>query len=147
MRRGWNALMTLELSFPIEFIIAGTPVSLQTKRAEARKNWQETIRSACAPSLPEGHFASENRIAITLFYFPDGEMRGDIDNIVKPILDAFSRHIYMDDRQVDRILVQKFEPEKIFAFAAPSPILARAIAGPKPLLYVRLSDDPTEELG
>jgi hypothetical protein len=74
-------------------------------------------------------------------------MRGDIDNIVKPILDAFSRHIYMDDRQVDRILVQKFEPEKIFAFAAPSPILARAIAGPKPLLYVRLSDDPTEELG
>ncbi len=41
-------------------------------------------------------------------------MQGDVDNIVKPILDALSKHIYNDDGQVERIWVQKFEPGRIF---------------------------------
>lgn len=138
--------MTLAITFPIEFIVEGTPVSLQTKRAEARAQWKETAKQASTASLPEGHFASGDSITVTLFYFPDSPMQGDIDNIVKPIPDAFTQHLYLDDHQVERILVQKFEPEKIFAFRAPSPILERAMSGQKPLLYVRLSDDPTEEL-
>ena len=44
----------------------------------------------------------------TLFYFPAVEMAGDIDNIVKPVLDALGKHIYVDDRQVHRVLVQNF---------------------------------------
>jgi crossover junction endodeoxyribonuclease RusA len=67
-------------------------------------------------------------------------------NIVKPILDALGQHIYVDDRQVERVWVQKFEPDNIFQFSAPSVTLAGAIEGDKPLLYVRLSDDPAEGL-
>ncbi len=52
----------------------------------------------------------------------------------------------MDDRQVERVWVQKFEPDKIFQFSTPSATLASAIEGDKPLLYVRLSDNPTEGL-
>lgn len=57
--------------------------------------------------LPEGHFASEAPISVILYYFPSAPMLGDIDNIVKPILDAMCRHIYLDDRQVERLVIQK----------------------------------------
>jgi crossover junction endodeoxyribonuclease RusA len=65
---------------------------------------------------------------------------------VKPVLDALARHIYMDDAQVERVVIQKFEPGNIFLFAAPTEILADALSSRKPLLYVRLSRDPFEEL-
>jgi hypothetical protein len=52
----------------------------------------------------------------------------------------------MDDRQVERVVVQKFEPDRIFPFATPSSTLEDALTRSKPLLYVRLTDDPFEEL-
>jgi crossover junction endodeoxyribonuclease RusA len=73
-------------------------------------------------------------------------MAGDIDNIVKPVLDALGNHIYVDDRQVHRVLVQKFEPGNVFGFEAPSPTLQDALNRAKPILYVRLSNDPFEDL-
>lgn len=73
-------------------------------------------------------------------------MQGDVDNIVKPVLDALCQHIYYDDKQVERVWVQKFEPGRIFQFANPTDTLSKALVGEKPLLYVRLDDDPTEGL-
>ena len=92
------------------------------------------------------HLATESRSAATLYYFPAVPMQGDIDNIVKPILDALSKHIYLDDHQVHRVLVQKFEPDNVFRFPSPSAALEDALARRKPALYVRLSDDPFEDL-
>jgi crossover junction endodeoxyribonuclease RusA len=86
-------------------------------------------------------------MAVTLFYFPAEPMEGDIDNIIKPILDSLSGHIYIDDRQVERIVIQRFEPDGYFPFEGPSERLVEAIAGEKPTLYIRLSTDPFEEFG
>jgi len=138
--------MSVEIAFPLEFCVPGTPVSLQAKRADSRTAWKDRVRRASQASLPEGHFSTINPIAITLFYFPAAEMQGGIDNIVKPILDALCRHIYFDDRQVERVWVQKFEPDKVFQFSSPSAILTSAIEADKPPLYVQISDDPTEGL-
>ena len=85
-------------------------------------------------------------MAVTLFYFPDEAMQGDVDNIVKLVLDAMCRHIYMDDSQVERVLVQKFEPGNVFGFSSPSAVLEKALGRLEPVLYVRLSDDPFEDL-
>jgi len=73
-------------------------------------------------------------------------MQGDVDNIIKLVLDALGRHIYIDDAQVERILVQKFEPGKVFPFSSPSATLEEALSRPKPVLYIRLSNDPFEDL-
>ena len=70
----------------------------------------------------------------------------DIDNIVKPILDAMTHFIYVDDSQVDRVVVQKFEPDSIFIFSDPSPVLVDALAVAGSAVYIRVSDDPHEEL-
>ncbi len=124
----------------------GTPVSLQASRAASKEAWKDRVKKASYSVLPEGHFSTDAPISVTLFYFPDTEMRGDVDNIVKPILDALSKHIYNDDRQVERVWVQKFEPGRIFQFTSPSEVLSEALAGEKPLLFVRLGDDPSEGL-
>ena len=136
----------MELSFPIEFIVQGTAVSAQAKLAASRNEWKERVKAASTGAIPQPHFASEARLSVTLYYFPDEPMQGDVDNIVKLILDALSRHIYIDDQQVERLVVQKFEPGVAFTFDNPSPTFASAIAGQRPLLYVRLSDKPREEI-
>lgn len=138
--------MTVEIEFPFEFVVEEIPVSLQTARPESLHQWKTRIVEASRPVLPEGHFATSNALAVTLYYFPSDRMAGDIDNIVKPILDAMSKHIYMDDHQIERLLVQKFEPGNIFSFALPSTTLEDALSRPKPVLYIRLTNDPFEEL-
>ena len=136
----------MEIPLPIEFLVYGTPLSAQAKQARSRNDWKRRVREASSDALPEDHWATEGRIAATLYFFPDRPMQGDIDNIVKPVLDALARHVYLDDRQVERVVVQKFEPEHVFPFASPSARLKEALSGGKPMLYVRISDDPFEEL-
>ena len=138
--------MTVEIVFPIEFIVAGTPASLQTKRPETRRAWKAHVREASRAALPEGHFSTAVPVAVTLFYFPVSVMQGDIDNIVKPVLDALCQHVYEDDRQVERVWVQKFEPRGDVEFNSPSDVLANAIRGVRPILFIRVTDDLNERL-
>ena len=136
----------MDIEFPIEFIVAGTPPSAQRKRPKSRNEWKHRVRAAGSAALPSPHFASDHRIAATLFYFPDAPMQGDVDNIVKLVLDAMGRHIYLEDRQVERVVVQKFEPGNVYPFPSPSAKLDEALNHEKPVLYIRLSDDPFEDL-
>jgi hypothetical protein len=82
----------VEVQFPVEIVLHGVPLSLQAS-AQSRKRWQQRIRTAARVELPEFYFAAEAPIKVTIYYFPDAPMDGDIDNIVKPILDAFSRFV------------------------------------------------------
>lgn len=132
--------------FPVEFIVQGTPVSFQADRAESKLEWKERVKNASSSVLPEGHWATKDRIAVTMFYFPDEPMEGDLDNIIKLILDALNRHIYMDDAQIDRIVAQRFERNISVEFPMASATLIEAINHPRPALYIRVSDDPLEEL-
>ncbi|MEL6064910.1 MULTISPECIES: RusA family crossover junction endodeoxyribonuclease [unclassified Methylobacterium] len=136
----------MDLTFPIEFNVTGTPVSLQAKRARSKEAWKAKVRAASDAVLPEGHFATERPVAVTLYYFTALPRTGDIDNILKPTLDALIRHVYLNDGQVERVVAQKFKPGDILPFADPSPTLAEALQSPRPLVYIRLSDDPFEDL-
>jgi len=136
----------MEIEFPIEFLVSGTPVSLQSDNAKAKEQWKARVKDASSLALPKPHFASSDRLAVTIYYLPEEPMQGDLDNIVKLILDGMCRHVYVDDRQIERIVVQKFEPGNIFGFADPSSAIVRALSGERPILYVRVSNDPFEEL-
>jgi crossover junction endodeoxyribonuclease RusA len=136
----------MEIEFPIEFLVFGTPVSAQSRSPVARDGWKARVLAAAQSVVPHPHFASQKRLAVTLFYFPEGPRQGDVDNIVKFTLDALSPDIYLDDSQIERVVAQKFEPGNIFPFSNPSATLVNAITGAKPVLYVRVSDTPFEEL-
>lgn len=131
---------SIEIQFPVEVVVQGVPLSLQAS-AQSRERWRERIRAVARAELPDFYFAAEAPIKVTIYYFPDAPMGGDIDNIVKPILDSLSRFVYVDDIQVERVWVQKFEPGRLFTFKDPSPRLAEALEteGPRVYLQVDLS--------
>lgn len=134
------------LTFPIEFFVRGTAVSLQAKRSESKEEWKSRVRAASAKVLPADFFSSESDVAVTLYYMPAEPMQGDVDNIVKPILDALNAQVWIDDKQVARVVVQKFEPGNVFQFSQPTEVMIAALATEAPVLYVRLSDKPFEDL-
>jgi crossover junction endodeoxyribonuclease RusA len=132
--------MTVEIKFPVEVMVQGVPLSHQASTA-SKEAWKQRIRDAAKPELPEGHFAAEEPLRVRIYYFSDAPMNVDLDNIIKPILDSFSRFIYLDDKQVERLEAQKFEPGRLFSFASPSPRLAETIGmeGPRVYLHIDVS--------
>ena len=50
--------MSVEIEFPLEFLVAGTPVSLSAKRRESMDQWKDRIIDTSRSILPEGHFAT-----------------------------------------------------------------------------------------
>jgi hypothetical protein len=113
------------------------PLSLQAS-TPSREAWKERIRAAAQSELPEGYFAAEGPMKVTIYYFSDTPAGVDIDNIVKPIFDSLSRFIYLDDKQVERLVVQKFEAGRLFTFTLPSPRLAEAIEAEGPRVYLQV---------
>lgn len=105
----------IEIRFPLEFFLEGVPLALGAS-SRSRERWKARVAEAVRSKLQAGCWAVEGPIAVTIFYFPSGPMQGDLDNIVKPILDAMTALVYLDDRQVERLLVRKFEPHRPFSF-------------------------------
>lgn len=129
--------------YPIEFFVAATPKSLQAS-GPSKERWRATIEEAARQRIREAHdlvFLDRRPFAVTVYYFPAAPMIGDIDNIVKPIMDALIHVAYMDDRDVERVVVQKFEPQVDRDFADPSDQLAAALDTAAPVVYIRVDDD------
>ncbi len=129
--------------FPVEFFIEETPMSLQAS-SRSREIWRTTIKGAANARVRESvesPFLDSRPVAVTIFYFCPAEMEGDIDNIVKPILDGMISAVYLDDRVVERVLVQKFEPGIERSFIDVSQKLADALDADTPVVYVRVDDD------
>jgi endonuclease III len=135
----------VELTFPVEFYVEGVPVSLQTKNPKSLKAWKNIVSSEARKAVGGGRWATEIPVFATILYFPDAAMQGDIDNIVKPILDALEGPIYVEDRQVERVWVQKFEPDNPASFAEPTVILAAALDAGTPVVYIRIDDVNSKE--
>jgi len=130
--------------YPLELIIEQTPVSAQTTNGTAKEVWKKTV-GRCAQdrinALRDQYFLDERALMATIYYFPPVPMMGDVDNIVKPILDGMIAVAYPDDKYIEKVVVQKFEPDVSWLFSSPSPTLDTAINMDKPILYIRLEDD------
>jgi len=132
-----------ESLYPLEFFIDATPLSLQAMAA-SKARWRETVRHAARAridEMDEPGFVKEGPFSLTIYYFPSAPMVGDIDNIVKPIMDALTHLAYNDDRSIERVLVQKLEPGIDWEFAQPSAQLASALLIAPPVVYIRIDDD------
>lgn len=130
--------------YPFEFSIGGTPLSLQAKNRAHLATWKDSVRAAALErrdDVAPGCFLDDVRLAATIFYFTPAPLQGDVDNIVKPILDALVGVAYIDDQALERVIVQKFEPDTGATFSSPSEQLAAALDAHRPRVYVRVDDD------
>src|SRR3954447_26815006 len=122
------------LPFPIEFMIQETPRSLQSKNAKAKEEWKLVVRQAakdCIDAQREFTWLDDRPLAAKILYFAPAPMEGDVDNIVKLILDGMLEVVYLNDRVIERVIVQKIEPGIIVEFASITEKLEEA-AGAEP---------------
>jgi crossover junction endodeoxyribonuclease RusA len=135
--------------FPLEFYLSEIPLSLQAK-PRSQDRWKSVVRNAArqrAEDTVELIWLEEQPLAVTIYYFPPAPMPGDIDNIVKPILDAMIGTAYPDDKSIERIVSQKFEPATDWSFDDPTEQLSAALDAisasekPSPVVYIRIDND------
>jgi crossover junction endodeoxyribonuclease RusA len=134
----------ISLPFPIEFLIRDTPSSHQSKNVAAKEKWKQTVASAARArvnTLRDLFYLDDRVLSATIFYFPLAPMEGDVDNIVKLIIDGMAHVIYPDDRLLERVLVQKFEPDVEFVMHSLTPTLEAATRTERPVIYIRVDDD------
>jgi crossover junction endodeoxyribonuclease RusA len=132
------------LPFPIEFIVPETPRSHQSKNANAKTQWKLVVQQAaknCINAQREFVLLDERPLAAKILYFTPAPMEGDVDNIVKLILDGMLSVVYPDDRVIERVTVQKIEPEIIIEFVSITEKLMEAVGVQPPVVYVRIDDD------
>lgn len=133
-----------EIDFPIEFLVDGTPVSANSGNGVRRAEWKDHVQESCRKVLPDQHVCAEGRFSVTILHFPDAPMEGDVDNIVKLILDAMRKFVFFDDNQVEQVFVRKIEPGRDVEFRNPSDLLIGALEMDKPITFVRVNSDLTE---
>jgi crossover junction endodeoxyribonuclease RusA len=92
-------------------------------------------------TLREWIYLDERPLAATIFYFPPAKMDGDVDNIVKLILDGMKNVIYLEDNLIERVTVQKFEPDITWTFRSLTSKLEEAVESEPPVIYIRIDDD------
>lgn len=133
----------ISLPVPIEFVIRDTPRSLQAKKPGANELWKRRlneIAKAHVNTLSDFFLIDDRPLAATIFYFPPTEMKGDVDNIAKLIIDGMRYVIYPDDRFIERVVVQKFEPGIEVVFHSLTPTLEQALGTEPPVIYIRIDD-------
>lgn len=103
------------LALPLACVVEGTPATLQsssTRKKEWKANVANAIRVARGPGV---HCLPLNRwVRVQIHYYflgPQKNLDIDIDNIIKPVMDAANRIVYQDDIQVIEVCSQRFSIE------------------------------------
>jgi crossover junction endodeoxyribonuclease RusA len=129
--------------FPLEFFLAATPRSLGAS-SKSRELWKANVAEVAKrrrDETTEFAWLDDRPLALEIYYFPAAPMEGDVDNIVKPIMDALIGTVYPDDGVIERVLVQKFEPDIDWSIQEPSGVLLAALDTEAPVVYIRVDDD------
>jgi crossover junction endodeoxyribonuclease RusA len=123
-----------------EFVVEGPAVSSRARMKSPRRyqKWIQTVRAAAQREWPPDRkpTASNLAVIITNYYTLAPP---DIDNIIKPILDALNALVYHDDEQVFRVTSEKFDLSKGGRVTDPSPLLAGSLTRYREFIYVVVS--------
>jgi crossover junction endodeoxyribonuclease RusA len=126
---------------PIEFTVRGPPTTLQTKKPERRHRWRERVQDAARTVWRLGPQDGPVRVRITYYHDADSPPV-DADNIIKPIQDALSGIIYVDDKQVTDVDCAKRNIDGSFRIKNISPVLAAAFSEGVEFIHIRVERAP-----
>lgn len=123
---------------PFELLIPGVPISHQTKRSGSLERWKAFVRETARRALPEGHFALQGPLDVTIYFFPQAPLGADLDNCAKPILDGMGHCVYVEDSQIERLVLQRFVPGRPLPVGEVTEVLEVALASSEPVIYIRI---------
>lgn len=126
---------------PFEFVVDGPPVSQQTRRRARLPAWRAAVLEAAALRWPHGAVPIEVAVCVEITHFYEGAA-GDVDNIIKPILDAIKGLVFADDSLVTDVVCRRRPLAGPFLVDPVSPVLAEGLAANQEFLHVRVALSP-----
>lgn len=129
------------MAFTFEFTVDGPAFSQRADRRSLR-NWRQRIRDS-AKSRWDKETPVVEDVMVTITYFHDGS-RFDIDNILKPLLDAMSKLIFVDDSQITDLLCRKRILKDDLEIQNLSTILNEPLRRSRPLVYIVVETAPNQ---
>ena len=126
---------------PIEFTVPGAPLSSQTHNRARLQGWKLSVATAAAAAWPPGEAPYGGAVRVVVVYYYDTRP-ADVDNFHKPIQDALSGVIYVDDPQVDDAAPSKRNINGRFRVRGMSRVLADAFVEGQEFVYVRVEVAP-----
>jgi Holliday junction resolvase RusA-like endonuclease len=126
-----------------EFIVEGPAVSLKAKKTNAKRyqKWIRTVRTAAQKYWLSSMNPTNSPAVIVHIINYYTSAPPDVDNIIKPILDAIETVAYSDDRQVFKVISEKFDLSNIQRIQSPSPFLAAGLEKYNELLHIIVTWD------
>lgn len=106
----------MEPALPYIFVVRGVPISMQAS-ARSKERWRASVRDAAAAKLAQGHWAWSGRLRVVILSYSIGPTSLDVDNIAKPVLDALTGLLWIDDGQIDELVLRKTDVTELL----PSP--------------------------
>jgi crossover junction endodeoxyribonuclease RusA len=129
---------------PFEFLIRKRPLSQQAQHNRLRQ-WKEFVKAEAMRYWNPAHLPADGPVCITLVYLYD-EAAGDVDNIIKPIVDALIGLAYLDDAVVTDVIGRKRQLGGTFDLTRASPVLIEGFEYGNVFVYVHIADAPQEQL-
>jgi Holliday junction resolvase RusA-like endonuclease len=128
-----------------EFFVEGPPLSQQTRNPARLREWKEYV-SGEAAKLWRAQEPYERALKLTVVYYHERpSVLIDHDNMIKPIQDALAGLVYKNDRQITDAQTGKTNIDGRFRLRHLSPIYARAFAGGRAFVNIRIEEAPNHE--
>ena len=122
-----------------EFLIPQRPVSLQTKNRKNLQAWKAFVNNEAAKTWPVNALPFVGDLRVTLVYLAAHDA-ADVDNIIKPIVNALVGMVYQDDFAVcDVDCHRRFLSDPIDMTDLPLLLQAGVVIAHE-CIYVRVSD-------
>lgn len=129
------------MPLPLELVIDGPPVSQQTKSKRRLTEWKREVRLATEREWrTAAPFPGEVTVSVTNFFT---HAAPDVDNVPKPILDAFKELIYTDDSQVSDLCSSKRAIRRVLRVQ--NPTLQVLLHRGRPFLHITVDETPSHE--
>ena len=128
-----------------EFVLEGPPVSLNATKGTPRsrkryREWIVKVNAAAQSAWPSGVLPTANNAVTVTVSCYHREEPPDVYNILKPICDGMKGVVYVDDKQVWRVISQRFD-RWTTAIDDPSDVLAGAIGEFTEIVHVIVTWD------
>jgi len=125
-----------------DFVVMGIP---RTPASRSRKTWQEKVKTAASDEWPEGQAPFEGELSARIVYFFPEQTSVDVDNIIKPILDALEGLVYENDRVVFEVLCRKSSLSELTILANAPLKLVQSLQDDTDQVFVRICEGPNHE--
>ena len=127
---------------PFEFVIRKRPLSLQAKGKHLQQ-WKAFVKGEAAKAWNGARIDTEN-VHVTMVYFC-AQSPPDIDNILKPILDALVGLVFADDALVADLQAHRRSLTGTFDLTRMPHQIARELTEGQEFVFVRVTTSLTLE--